>query len=149
MGFSVSGSAAIIFAAMFIAFGTFHSASTNGFETISDAQEDRTERTLIQQNTEIDVTSAEWDGAAGATGELTVTVNNTGSTELAIDAVDLLANNEYLQDYDTSVAGNSGTNLWLSQEELTITVSTLSSDPGRVKLVTGPGVAETQSTVVV
>lgn len=146
MGFSVSGSAAIIFAAMFIAFGTFHSASTNGFETVSDAQEDRTDRTLVKQNTEINLTSAEWSGTAG---ELTVTVNNTGSTELTITAVDLLANNDYLQGYDTSVAGNSGTNLWLPQEELTITVTSLSSDPGRVKLVTGPGVAGTRSTVVV
>lgn len=149
MGFSVSGSAAIIFAAMFIAFGTFHSASTNGFETISDAQEDRTDRTLVKQNTDINLTSAVWNGSAGTDGELTVTVDNTGSTELTIDAVDLLANNEYLQDYNTSVAGNSETNLWLPQEELTITVSALGSDPSRVKLVTGPGVAETQSTVVV
>ncbi|MCU4799851.1 flagellin [Halobacteria archaeon HArc-gm2] len=145
MGFSVSGSAAIIFAAMFVGFGMFHSATVNGFETVSDAQEDRTDRTLVQQNTEIEIWSATWDGGAG---ELTVRANNTGSTELAVDDVDLLADNAYVSGYATSVDGDGATNLWLPQETLAITVTSLDSDPGRVKLVTGPGVSATRSTEV-
>lgn len=146
MGFSVSGSAAIIFAAMFVAFGMFHSATTNGFETVSDAQQDRTDRTLTQQNTAINVTSVTWDGTNNV---LTVRADNTGSTELSVEDVDLLANNEYLRDYDTSVDGDGSTNLWLPEERLTLTVTTLGSDPGRIKLVTGPGVAATEQTEVV
>lgn len=143
MGFSVSGSAAIIFAAMFVGFGMFHSATANGFETVSDAQEDRTDRTLVQQNTELEIWSATW-----SSGTLTVRANNTGSTELAVDDVDLLANNSYVSGYDTSVDGDGSTNLWLSQETLEITVTSLDSDPGRVKLVTGPGVSATRTTEV-
>ena len=146
MGFSVSGSAAIIFAAMFVAFGMFHSATANGFETVSDAQQDRTDRTLTQQNTAINVTAATWDGTNNV---LTVRANNTGSSQLSVDEVDLLANNESLRGYDASVDGDASTNLWLPEEQLTITVTALSTDPGRIKLVTGPGVAETQRTEVV
>lgn len=149
MGFSVSGSAAIIFAAMFVAFGMFHSATANGFETVSDAQQDRTDRTLTQQNTAIEIVTAEWNGSAGTTGELTVEVNNTGSSQLSVEEVDLLANNTYLRDYDTSVDGDGETELWLPREQLTMTVTSLDSDPGRVKVVTGPGVAATRQTVVV
>jgi len=146
MGFSVSGSAAIIFAAMFVGFGMFHSATVNGFETVSDAQQDRTDRTLVQQNTAIEIWSATWDGGAG---ELTVRANNTGSTELSVDEVDLLADNRYVRGYDTSVGGDGATNLWLAQETLEITVTILDADPGRVKLITGPGVAVTASTAEV
>jgi len=146
MGFSVSGSAAIVFAGMFIAFGMFHTATTNGFERVSEAQEDRTDRTLAQQNTAIDVTSATWDSIDG---ELTVTVNNTGSSSLAVSEVDLLANNSYVSGYATSVDGDSETDLWLPQEQLTITVASLNDDPGRIKFVTGTGVADSTTTEVV
>jgi len=146
MGFSVSGSAAIVFAGMFIAFGMFHTATTNGFERVSEAQEDRTDRTLAQQNTAIEVTNATWN----ATGEnLTVTVNNTGSESLTVSEVDLLANNSYVAGYNTSVDGDAETDLWLPQEELTITITSLREDPGRIKIVTGTGVAETATTTEV
>lgn len=146
MGFSVSGSAAIIFAAMFIAFGMVHSATSNGFEDISDAQQDRTDRTLTQQNTAINITSATWNSS---TGDLVVEVDNTGSSQLSVEDVDLLANNDYQRGYDTSVDGDGSTDLWLPQERLTITVTTLGQDPGRIKVVTGPGVAATQTTEVI
>lgn len=143
MGFSVSGSAAIIFAGMFIAFGMFHTATTNGFERVSEAQNERTDRTLAQQNTEIDATDAIWNSTSQ---ELTVTVNNTGSESQAVSDVDLLANNSYQSGYTTSVDGDSETDLWLPEEQLTITVTTLTDDPSRVKVVTGTGVAATITT---
>jgi flagellar protein FlaF len=146
MGFSVSGSAAIVFAGMFIAFGMFHTATTNGFERVSEAQEDRTDRTLAQQNTAINVTGATWQGTAD---ELTVTVENTGAESLSVSEVDLLADNSYVAGYNTSVDGNTETDLWLPQEELTITVTSLNEDPGRVKIVTGTGVAATTTTEVI
>jgi len=145
MGFSVSGSAAIVFAGMFIAFGMFHTATTNGFERVSEAQEDRTDRTLAQQNTAINVTSATWNDSAN---ELTVNVTNTGAESLTVSEVDLLANNSYLAGYDTSVEGDTETDLWLPQEQLTVTVTSLSEDPGRIKFVTGTGVADTTTTEV-
>lgn len=147
MGFSVSGSAAIIFTAMFIAFGMFHAATTNGFEEVSDAQEDRTDRDLERQNTAINVTSATWDS-----DELTVEVTNNGSTALEIEHVDLLADNEYLTGYTTSISSDTttetdtATDLLLPGEELTIT-ATVTPEPNRVKIVTGPGVAGTEVVV--
>lgn len=146
MGFSVSGSAAIIFAGMFIAFGMFHTATTNGFERVSDAQQDRTDRTLAQQNTAIEIVSAEWNSTSGT---LTIEVNNTGAQSLSVSDVDVLANNEYQTGYSTSVDGDSQTDLWLPQEQLTITVTSVDTDPGRVKVVTGTGVSETSTTVVI
>jgi flagellar protein FlaF len=143
MGFSVSGSAAIVFAGMFIAFGMFHTATTNGFERVSEAQNDRTDRTLAQQNTAIDVTSAIWNTTSG---NVTVTVGNTGSESLTVDEVDLLANNSYISGYATSVDGDTETDLWLPQEQLTITVASLNDNPGRIKLVTGTGVADSTTT---
>ena len=145
MGFSVSGSAAIIFAALFIAFGSFHTATANGFEQVSEAQQSRTDRVLTQQNTAINVTEAVWNGTSD---ELTVRVQNTGSAELTVSDVDLLANNRYLRGDVTTVDGNAETDLWLPGEVLTVTNASLSADPGRIKVVTGPGVAATQSTEV-
>lgn len=141
MGFSVSGSAAIIFAAMFIGFGMFYTATSNGFEQVTDAQQDRTDRELTRQNTAMTIESATWDANATT---LTVRANNTGATTLAISEVDVLANNTYLTGYETSAAGDGSTDLWVPGERLTITVTSLEANPQRVKLVTGPGVADTR-----
>ncbi len=145
MGFSVSGSAAIVFVGLFVAFGMFYTATANGFENVHEAQDERTDRTLVAQNTAIDLTLAEYNSTAD---ELTVRVDNTGATELTVGDVDLLANNAYLSGYATEVDGDTDTELWLPQEQLTITAS-IDENPGRVKLVTGPGVAGTMETTEV
>jgi flagellar protein FlaF len=146
MGFSVSGSAAIIFAAMFVAFGMFHSATANGFERVTEAQEDRTDRELTRQNTAITISSAEWN----TTGQyLIVSVKNTGATALDVEDVDLLADNTYINGPDTSVEGDSSTTVWAPQDTLEINATSPSSDPGQIKIVTGPGVADTHATTTV
>lgn len=146
MGFSVSGSFAIILVASIVAFGMFHTATTNGFEEVSDAQTDRTDRTLAQQNTAVELATAEWNRT---TETLTVTARNAGTTELAVADVDLLADNAYLSGYATSVDGDASTGLWLPQENLTMADDSLDGDPGRVKVVTGPGVAVVAETTEV
>lgn len=142
MGFSVSGSAAIIFAAMLIGLGMFHSATANGFEQVSEAQQDQSDRTLTRQNTAIEIRSATLN--ANGNDNLVVLVNNTGSTELTISDVDLLLDNEYQTGYATQIEddGSTDTDLWLPQEQLNMTVTS----PGtvdQVKVVSGPGVADT------
>ncbi|WP_254273040.1 flagellin [Haloarcula marina] len=146
MGFSVSGSAAIIFVATFIGFGMFYSATANGFENINDAREAQTDRTLEQQNTEITVTDVTYNST---TPSLNVTVVNAGSTELAVEDIDVLANDDYLTGYRTAVDGDETTGLWLPEEQLVINVTGVSPDPGRVKIVTGPGVSAVETTTVV
>jgi len=140
MGFSVSGSAALIFVAMFIGFGMFYSATANGFENINDAREDQSERLLEQQNTEINVTSAVWNSSGN--DELVVEVDNTGATELSVSKTDLLVDNVYRSGDRTEVGTDDETDIWSPQETLTITVDR-DSKPNSVKIVTETGVADT------
>jgi flagellar protein FlaF len=141
MGFSVSGSAAIIFAGMFIGFGILYGAVSDGYERVSDAQDARTNDALETENTAINVTSAEY---AGTNDRLTVLVENTGATAVGLNATDFLIENEYVTDWQASatVAGHKDTWLWLPGEQLNITVRT-SEVPARVTVVTGNGVART------
>jgi flagellar protein FlaF len=141
MGFSVSGSAAIIFVAAFIGFGMFYSAAANGFERVNDAREDQRDRLLDQQNTDISVASATWN--ASGNENLVVSVDNTGSETLSVEETDLLVDNEYRTGYGTTVDGDGATDIWAPQERLTMTVTSLGSQPGRVKVVTENGIAET------
>ncbi|QIO21637.1 flagellin [Haloarcula sp. JP-L23] len=146
MGFSVSGSAALIFVAMFVGFGMFYSATANGFENVNDARDAQADRTLEQQNTAIDVTDVTYNTTADS---VNVTVVNTGSTDLTVADVDLLANNAYLTGYRTAVDGDETTDIWLPEEQLVVNATGLTTDPGRVKIVTGPGVSAVETTQVV
>lgn len=140
MGFSVSGSTALIFVAMFIAFGIFSSAASNGFERVSDAYHDDADRVLDQQNTDVVIASL----SCSPTFALNVT--NTGSTALSVSDTDVLLDNEFYDhtDFEThEVAGNATTDLWLPGENLTLANASLA--PSRVKVVTGPGVSATEA----
>ena len=140
MGFSVSGSAALIFVAAFIGFGMFYSAAANSTEMVNEAREDRSDRQLERVNTEIEITTVNHDDTSGY---LNITVENTGATELSVSDVDVLIDNNYQTGYRTAVEGNSTTDLWLEQETLAIN-ATVEGQPSRVKIVTGPGVAATE-----
>ena len=140
MGFSVSGSAALIFVAAFIGFGMFYSAAANSTELVNDAREDRSDRQLERTNTEIQITTVNYDTNANY---LNVTVENTGATELSVSDVDVLADNSYQTGYRTAVEGDTTTDLWLPRETLAIN-TTVEASPSGVKIVTGPGVAATE-----
>lgn len=140
MGFSVSGSAALIFVAAFIGFGMFYSATANSAEMVNDAREAQSDRQLERTNTAIEITTVNYDSTSNY---LNITVENTGATELSVSDVDVLADNSYQTGYRTAVEGDTGTDLWLPQETLAINAS-LSSQPSQVKIVTGPGVAATE-----
>lgn len=142
MGFSVSGSAAIIFVAAFIGFGMFYTATANSVEQINDARDDRSDRTLDRQNTEIEIVTAVWN--ASGDDNLDVEVDNAGATELSVEDTDLLVDGVYQTGYDTSVETNSGTDIWAPQQTLTLTVTGRSSQPNNVKVVAENGVADTQ-----
>jgi flagellar protein FlaF len=141
MGFSVSGSAAIIFAGMILAFGILYGSVSDGFERVSDAQESRADDALDTGNTAINITSAEYDGTDD---RLTVLVENTGATGIGLNETDFLVENDYITDWRASatVENQSDTRLWLPGEQLNITIRT-SDVPARVTVVTGTGVART------
>jgi flagellar protein FlaF len=139
VGFSVSGSAALLFVALLIGAGMMQSAAGNGFERVTDATDDDRERLLERQNTAIEIVAVEYNGTSGA---LSVRARNDGSTGLSTEAVDLLVEGSYV-DAETSVANaTTSTGLWLPGETLVANATVASAD--RVKLVTGPGVADTE-----
>jgi flagellar protein FlaF len=139
VGFSVSGSAAIVFVGAFLAFSTLYTASANGFERTSDASHAVNEEALERQNTAIEVVNVTYDN-----GTLTVAATNNGSVELSVPAVDLLVDNVYQDTFESrTVEGDASTDLWLPGERLRLEVS-VASRPARIKLVTGPGVADTE-----
>jgi flagellar protein FlaF len=143
MGFSVSGSAAILFIAAFVSVGMLYSAAYNGFESVQDADDSHGERVLEQRNTVVNVTNTSYNESGDEL--LTVNVSNEGSTTLGVNETDLLVDGVYQQrdSYeDWSVAGGNDTDVWLPGETLSITVNV--TDPTRVKIVTSPGVTATE-----
>lgn len=148
MGFSVSGSLVVILLGLFIALGAFYGSFSNAMERVTDAREERTDRFDRVHDTAIDITSISklTDASCG----VEVQVNNTGETELQIPDTDLLVDNGYRTGWDDStvdgtVSGSEpNTDVWLPGERLTIEESGLDSPPISVKVVSGPGVADTQ-----
>lgn len=146
MGFSISGAAAVIFVGLLVSAATLYPAVDRYTERRSEAINAKNDRVLAQQNTALEPVNATYNTT---TGDLKVTVENTGATTLGVPAVDLLADGEYVPlSGNTSVAGDGATELWASGETLRITVER-DGAPDRVKLVTGPGVAATTTVEVV
>ena len=138
MGFSVSGSFAILVLASFIAFGMAYSAGANSFERVTDATHDSYERGLDRQNTAINVSEVTYQS-----GDLEVNVTNTGTTSLSINATDVIVNGTYRQSFQQfEVVGKPDSDLWLPGETLAISVNDSSLQSGdTVKIVTEYGVA--------
>lgn len=139
MGFSVSGSAAIILAGLFIGFGMYYGATAESNELVSEAREDRVDDTLAEKNSAIAIQSVEY-----VNGRLTVLVDNTGAESLSVNETDFLVDNTYQTDWErnATVDGAGGTDLWLPEERLNVTVYP-DDLPARVKVVAGQGVADT------
>ncbi|WP_101296533.1 flagellin [Halegenticoccus soli] len=140
MGFSVSGSAAIVFAGMFIAFGILYPTVSNGFERVNDARSDAAESDLDRRNTDFEIATAEYNATDGA---LAITAENTGSTALSVSRTDVLVDGEYQTLYDAAVEGDGETDLWLPGESLNVSVP-LGSEPDRVAVVTSHGVSRSE-----
>lgn len=138
MGFSVSGSAAIIFLAAFVGFGVLYTSAYNSFELVDNAADDRAAQLLGQQNTEIEVVAAE---AFKNNSTVRVTLENTGTTTLGVNETDLLLNGTYQASPSTTLEGAAGSSLWVPGENLTMETSYPGSGPINVKVVTEHGIA--------
>jgi flagellar protein FlaF len=148
MGFSVSGSAAVLFIAAFVSVGILYSAAFNGYERVQDADDAHGEQVLERRNTAVSIVSETYNGSAGT---MTVNVSNDGATTLSVSETDLLVDGEYRAPdsyISSSVAGNNSTDVWAPGETLTLKVNASETDaPDRVKIVTGPGVTATSEVV--
>jgi flagellar protein FlaF len=138
MGFSTSGATVIVFVGLLIGFGTLYPTVEGAGERISDARSDRDDRSLRQQNTALVVAGTAYDATNDT---LTVSVNNTGSTTLSVDRTDLLVDGRYQVPDTFAVAGTENRTVWTPGSQLELTVTGVTSEPSRVKVVSGPGVA--------
>jgi flagellar protein FlaF len=133
MGFSVSGAAALLFAGLLVAFGMWSTAAANGVERVSEAEADRTERLLQHQNSGINISRTGWTGAT-----LIVYVENTGVTQVRVSDTDIIVDGQYTSTWEKETASD------LIRPGETVTLNRdFPSQPGRVKVVTGAGVADT------
>lgn len=139
MGFSVSGSYALIAIGTLVAVGMAFTAGSNAIEQVSDAEQRFQDDRLHTRNTAVEFGTVSYNVSGG--DRLVIEVNNTGATGLKLSAVDILIDNDLRTSFDTSsIDGDEATDIWLPGETLRLEVG-LSSRPDRVKVVTGPGVA--------
>jgi flagellar protein FlaF len=143
MGFGTSGSALVIFAALFLAVGSLYTATTNATERVREAQEAQTDHQQTILVTDVDVTNATYNTASG---NFTVQVTNTGESTLSSDDVDAVVDGDYLDgsDFERVTVDGRETGVWRPGETLTLVdTDSVPGQPGRVKFVSGPGVADT------
>jgi flagellar protein FlaF len=139
MGFSVSGATAVLFVAGLIGFGMFYTASSNGFEAVTESRDAANERALERSNIAINLTQTVYNDS---NDDLSVSVNNTGSRTLSVNNTDLVVDNEYVTDPDTTVEGDTTTDLWLPGERLWL--NTTVTSPSRIVVTTERGVQATE-----
>ena len=139
MGFSVSGATAVVYVGLLVSAAVLYPAVSQYAEERTDAVDDGRERALDRQNAALGAANATYNTSAD---RLVVTVTNGGTTALAVDRVDLLVDGEYheVTADDTTVEGDGSTAAWLGGERLRIEVLEPSA-PGRVVVVTGPGLS--------
>ncbi|MFC6786861.1 hypothetical protein ACFQFH_13530 [Halobaculum halobium] len=140
MGLSVSASAGVVFLGVFLAIGIVYPAAANGFEQVTDARHDATDRALEQANTGVDVTNATYDTT---TETLVVNATNDGTTTVDVSDATLLVDNEIPASADTTVtvAGDADTDVWLPGETARFEVD-LGSAPNRTQVVVDHGVRD-------
>lgn len=144
MGFSVSGSAAIIFIGVIVAAGVAIPSLVGSFGSLAGAQGEQVDRGVDTLNTEFVIGSAAYDNG---TNQLELQLNNTGSTTLSVNGTSVLIDGVIPSDGNvtTDVDGDPNTDLWLPGGTLTITIDGVETKPARVKIVAENGIAETTS----
>ena len=160
MGFSTSGSMAVLFVGVLIAISTAYPMMSAANERVQTAVDERGDRSVSQRNSDIELGNVTYNAT---TDTLVVRVNNTGSRTLSVADTDVLVDGAYRQGYATSVsrspstvsasiwsatsvAGDGSRTIWVPGETLRIAVST-STRPDRVKVVTEFGIAETETDI--
>ena len=130
MGFSVSGSAAIIFIGLVVAAGIAVPPVVGSFGSLAGAQGEQVDRGIDALNTEFEIESATYDDGED---ESTIDVRNSGSTTLSGEKTSVLVDGEIK-------TGAIDDGLWVPGETRTIEID---GKPDRVKIVAENGIAET------
>ena len=130
MGFSVSGSAAIIFIGLVVAVGIAVPPVVGSFGSLADAQGEQVDRGIDALNTEFEIESATYDDDED---ESTINVRNSGSTTLSGEKTSVLVDGQI-------EPGAVDDGLWVPGETRTIEID---GQPDRVKIVAENGITET------
>lgn len=139
MGFSTSGSLLVIFFSAFLALGTVYTAGANTTDHLSDGYGDQLSQHHEIQDTAIDVSAVYHE----TDSNLTIRVDNVGSTELTVNSTDVLVDGEYRTpaDFEIRTVEDRQTDLWGLAEQLRL--ENQSTVPDRVHVVTETGVTGT------
>lgn len=147
MGFSVSGSLVVVLLGLFIALSAYYGSVANAMERAHDARDAQQDRFDSIADSALNITSVE---VLTSPCGVRVRVNNTGSSKLYVNDTDLLLDNGYRTAWEdaavvdgTADGSEPGTDLWLPGERLTIEETGLDAAPRSVKVVSGPGIADT------
>lgn len=148
-GLSTAASLLVIFVGLVFAVGSFYTVTANTAERLGEAREDQRTRGAAVATTAINVTSATWD----SNDDLVVRITNTGDTTLAVPATDTVVDGTYvpMSAYERVEVDGQSSDLWRPGEQLVIedrdTVTSFTTAPARVKVVTETGVAATAEVV--
>jgi flagellar protein FlaF len=142
MGFSTSGATAVVFLGLLVCASTLYPVLDASHERSVRADEAREERSLARQNTAVSLADVAYNSSGDRT--LTVRIDNTGTTTLAVADTSLLVDGEDVAAATTTVDGDPTRTTWAGGERLVATVdrSAVDGPPERVVVVTGNGVTD-------
>lgn len=149
-GFATSASLLLVFVGLFVALGALHAVAANTEERVREARADAREHHHAVRETAVNVTEATWDGD----DNLTLRIENTGDVTLSVSDADTVVDGTYVGvgDYERVDVAGADSDLWRPGEVLVLededTVAGFATTPGRVLVVTGPGVADAAEVTV-
>lgn len=118
MGFSVSATMAIFFAAFLILFSILYSSMNDAFDSVSESFDERYEYMNDKLQTGVAILDASY---LRDSDTLEIRVQNTGSKVLDISKVDLVLGGELMTSANKTIEGKT-TDVWLPLETLTISM---------------------------
>jgi flagellar protein FlaF len=152
VGFSVSGSAVVVFVGFIVAAGLAIPTLAGTISDVTESQGEQIDRGVNMINTDLKIERSVYNET---TDELRIEVTNTGSTTLTVRDTSLLVDDALITNVTREIAGvQVDTKLWKSGEQLNMTVENVASNDNvnatqleRVKIVAENGVDDVELNV--
>jgi len=138
MGFEVSGTFLIIFFGVLVAMGAIYTTYDSTADRVTEAHDARLSDSIAQAETEIEIRLANWNSTSG---ELTIEIENTGTTQLTVDRTRVLLDGDPTAPGDATertIDGDSDTDLWGPGETLRLVYG---RNANRIRVVTEHGIS--------
>lgn len=144
MGFSTSAAAAVLFIGVLVSVSMVYPALTDNVESVSEAMNEREDRTLDQRNAGIEVENATYHNSSD---EVTINVTNTGTTALTANETDVLLDGRLQPDPTREIDGATNREVWAPGETMQLTVTGVTTAPTRVVVVAEFGISAANSSI--